>query len=82
MITNAESGLPIIWTWDGVIDAFLDCGMHMISHGVVSDVIEMADNFMKYHKLEPEFIRLVTSYLIDIQSLRLDWCHMKLLPKS
>ena len=82
VVTTDKSGLPVIWTWDVLLSAFLDCGMHMIFHGVVTDVIEMADDFMKDHKLASEFIRLVTPYMNDIRTLRLDWCPMKLLPKK
>jgi hypothetical protein len=32
VMTNNKFGLLVIWTGDVVMDAFLDCGMHMIFH--------------------------------------------------
>ena len=34
------------------------------------------------HGLTQKFERLVNSYLLDIQSLRLEWCKMKYFPKK
>ena len=82
VMSKSSSGLPVIWTWDVLSDVFLDCGMHLVFHGVVANIVEVAHQFMADHGLASEFMRMVNPYMLDIATLRLDWCHMKLLPKS
>ena len=82
VVSRGGSGLPVIWTWDVLADVFLDCGMHLVFHGVVANIVEVAHQFMTDHKLGSEFIKIVTPYMSDIMTLRLDWCHMKLFPKK
>ena len=40
---RATSGLPVIWIWDVLSEVFLDCGMHLVFHGAVANVVEVAD---------------------------------------
>ena len=65
-----------------VMNSYLDCGMHLIFHGVVSNIVELARSFMSDHGLESKFNCLVNPFLLDVQSLRLPWCHMKYVLKK
>ena len=80
--TMIDSCVPRMWEANIVMDSYLDCGMHLIFHGVVSDIVELARSFMSDHGLESKFNRLVNPFLLDVQSLRLPWCHMKYFPKK
>lgn len=82
VVYRGGSGLPVIWTWDVLADVFLGCGMHLVFHRVVANIVEVAHQFMTDHKLGSEFIKIVTPYMSDIMTLWLDWCHMKLFPKK
>jgi len=59
------------------MNAYLDCGMHLVFHGILAYCVEKMDEFLADHGLTQKFERLVNSYLLDIQSLRLEWCKMK-----
>ena len=64
------------------MNAYLDCGMHLVFHGILAYCVEKMDEFLADHGLTQKFERLVNSYLLDIQSLRLEWCKMKYFPKK
>ena len=64
------------------MNAYLDCGMHLVFHGIVAYCVERMDEFLADHLLTQKFERMVNVYLLDIQSFRLDWCKMKCLPKK
>ena len=70
--------------WDGVVpmDAYLDCCMHLLFHGIVAYVIEIMDGFMAHHGLTKKFEREVNGHLLELCLLRLDWCKVKTLPKN
>ena len=65
-----------------MLNAYLDCGMHLVFHGIVAYCVERVEEFMVDQGLTQKFERLANTYLIDIQLLRLDWCKMKFLPKK
>ena len=79
--TMINSCVPRMWESNIVMESYLDCGMHLTFRGVVSDNIELVRSFMSDHGLESKFNHLVNPFLLDIQSLRLPWCHMKYFPK-
>ena len=56
--------------------------MHLVFHGILAYCVEKMDEFLADHGLTQKFERLVNSYLLDIQSLRLEWCKMKCFPKK
>ena len=74
--------VPSIWFSSLRMNAYLDCGIHLVFHGIVAYVVEKMDEFMADHGLTPKFERMTNIYLLDIQSLRLDWCKIKTLPKT
>ena len=74
--------VPAIWYSSLMMNAYLDCGMHLVFHGIVSYCVERMDEFMADHGLTQKFERLANVYLLDIQGLRLDWCKMKYFPKK
>ena len=65
-----------------MMSAYLDCGMHLVFHGIVAYCVERVDEFMADHVLTQQFERLADGYLLDIQSHKLDWCKMKYFPKK
>ena len=73
---------PSIWFSSLMMSAYLDCGIHLVFHGIVSYCVERMDEFMATHGLTQKFERLVNVYLVDIQSLRLDWCKMKFFQRN
>ena len=80
---NDEMGvLPKIWRSDLKMNAYIDCCMHLIFHGIVAYCVERVEEFMKTHTLTPHFEKLVNHYMIDIQSHRLEWCKLKPFPKK
>ena len=58
------------------------CGMHLVFHGIVAYCVERIEEFMVDQGLTQKFERLVNTYLIDIQALRLDWCKMNFCQKN
>ena len=64
------------------MSAYLDCGMHLVFHGVVAYCVEEINCFLSAYALTPKFERIANIYMLDIQSLRLDWCKMKYFPKK
>ena len=62
--------------------SYIDCGMHLVFHGVVATCVSVMEDFITDHGLTQQFERLANHYLQDIQSLRLEWCKMKQLPKT
>ena len=65
-----------------MMSAYLDCGMHLVFHGIVARCVEEMEQFMSHHSLKSPFNDVVNDYLFDIESLRLDWCNMKTFPKK
>ena len=43
--------------------------MHLVFHGVVADIVEVAYQFMIDHGLVSEFMRMVNPYMLDIVTL-------------
>jgi len=74
--------VPALWYSPMLMNSYLDCGMHLVFHGIVAYCVERIEEFMVDQGLTQKFDRLVNTYLIDIQALRLDWCKMKFLPKK
>ena len=64
--------VPGLWNSALLMNAYLDCGMHLIFHGIVAYCVEIMDAFMADHGLTQKFERLVNTYMLDIQSLRLE----------
>ena len=82
MVGEDSNVLPAIWSSSVLMSAYLDCGMHLVFHGIVSYCVEKIDEFLADHGLTKKFVRIANIYLLDIQALRLDWCKMKYFPKK
>lgn len=79
---DTSNVVPAIWCSSLLMSAYVDCGMHLVFHGVLAYCVERICDFMVDHTVTPKFEKLVNHYLIDIQSLRLEWCKMKFFPKK
>ena len=74
--------IPKVWLSTVAMSAWIDAGMHHIFHGVVARImLAMEDVFTDEDRKTP-FENLVNPYLQDIVHLRLDWMHVKELPKT
>ena len=82
LVDGTSNIVPSIWFSTLMMSAYLDCGMHLVFHGIVAYCVERMDEFMADHGLTQKFERLANAYLLDIQSHRLDWCKMKYFPKK
>ena len=74
--------IPKIWQLGFSIDLWVETAMHMLGHGVISSIIELTESIFTEHKLWSDFCRFSSKLLGDISALRLEWCHIKSLPKS
>ncbi len=80
-ITGYMSLAPILWFSKMVMSSYVDCGLHLVFHGVVAYCMEIMESFLSDHGLNPSFLVLVNDHLSDIEALRLEWIKMKCLPK-
>ena len=81
-IAASSDTYPKIWDSNVPFDAHLDCGMHLLFHGIVAYIVEQMVNFMKFHGLNKKFEKEVNHHLLELCLLRLDWCKVKTLPKK
>eukprot|EP00985_Skeletonema_marinoi_P031151 scaffold36471_cov299-Skeletonema_marinoi.AAC.1 len=78
--------VPHLWT--KAIDLgyeasmFVELGMHLLGHGIVSSIIDLTEQVLKEHDQWAAYKRFANQYLTQIASFRLDWCHVKELPKT
>ena len=63
---------PKFWDSNVPFDAHLDCGMHLLFHGIVAYIIEQMEDFMKRHGLNKRFKKEVNQNLLELCLLRLD----------
>ena len=73
---------PVLWYCRIAMNAFIDCGMHLIFHGIVAYVIEIIATFVADHGKTPQFLDMINPHLVDIANLRLEWCKTKTFPKK
>ena len=80
--TNEMYIAPYIWYSKLVMSSYVDCGMHLVFHGVLAYTVEVMERFITDHKLSNQFLDLVNDYLDDIEGHRLEWCKVKTFPKK
>ena len=51
------------------MNAYLDCGVHLVFYGIIACCVEKFDHFLADHELTQKFEKLVNAYLIDIFSI-------------
>ena len=61
--------------------SWIDAGMHHIFHGIVHRIILTMEDVFTYEDKNSIFEELVNPYLTEIRNLRLDWLHIKIVPK-
>jgi len=79
---DVSSIIPSVWQSEIPTDAWIDTGMHHIFHGVVADIMDQSEKFMSDHRLKSDFETLVYSDLRELQTLRLEWCCVRSLPRK
>ena len=79
---DPEYWIPYIWRSVVGISAWIDAGMHHIFHGVVARTMLAVEEAFTHDLKKTEFENLVNPHLLEIASLRLDWLHLKPLPKT
>jgi hypothetical protein len=75
--------IPYIWK-SGVVQMhqFINSPIHLICHGVASDVIELVDKFRKSCRLGKKFESFANKYLLEIDRFKLCWCKIRHLPNT
>lgn len=82
-LTNSSDDImPKLWHSRMTINSFIDCGMHLIFHGILALVVKVMESFFADHKIATSFERVVNVHLLEIQSLRLEWCKTRPVPKK
>ena len=71
-LTMEASVAPVMWFSEFKLSAYINCGMHLVFHGVVAYCVETMDVFTKDHGLTQTRERYAKTYLLDIQWLWLD----------
>ena len=56
--------------------------MHHVFHGIVARVMALMEEIMTEEKKNATFEDIVNPQLSEIRSMRMDWLHMKNLPKT
>ena len=74
--------VPGIWLTSIAMSVWIEAGMHHIFHGIVARVMSLFEQFFKDEDKNTEFEALVNPHLLEIASLRLDWLHIRPLPKT
>ena len=62
---DSLSVLPLLWLSSLAMCAYVDCGMHLIFHGVVAYCVAQMEEFIKDHGLTQQFERLANHYFQD-----------------
>ena len=70
------------WDLGYDMDKWLEMAMHLVGHGVISSILELTELVLTEHSLWTRFRDFANTFLEDIASLRLAWCHIKTLPKA
>ena len=81
-MTGTTSYMPKNWQSRLNINCFIDCAMHLIFHGVLATLVEVIDDFLTDQKLGTALAKLSNQFLLELESLRLEWCKAKPLPKK
>jgi hypothetical protein len=74
--------IPYVWLSVACMGAWIDAGMHHVFHGVVARIMALMEEVMTEEKKNATFDDVVNPHLSEIKSMRLDWLHIKNLPKT
>ena len=76
--------MPYLWTIGHLLpmERFINSPMHLLFHGVITDVMALIHKYMKDRSLLSKFETFANEYLLEIESFRLGWCKMRKLPKA
>ena len=71
--------LPSIWT-NGLfqMEQYLETPMHHLFEGIIKSLVDITMDFLKFHKQWSKFCEIVNPLLIDIESLKLDYCRSEI----
>ena len=62
--------------------SWIDAGMHHVFHGIVAWIMLEMETVLAGEDRKGPFEDVINPYLLGIQELRLDWLHVKSLPKT
>ena len=79
---EANEYVPYVWLSIIAMSAWIAAGMHHIFHGIVARIMLAFDEVLTDKDRKIPFEDIVNPYLLDIVTLRLDWVHVKQLPKT
>ena len=81
-IVQSNDYIPFIWLSKILMSTWIDAGMHHIFHGIVARIMLVVEDVFTDEEKKSTFEDLVNPYLLELMSLRLDWLHVKTLPKT
>jgi len=65
IVGDHSNVVPSLWYSPLMLNAYLDCGMYLLFHGIVAYCVERIEEFMVDQGLTQKFERLANTYLID-----------------
>ena len=81
-MVNSNEYIPFIWLSSVTMSTWIDAGMHHIFHGIVARIMLLMEEVFTDEDKKSTFEDIVNPYLLEIADLRLDWMHVKPLPKT
>ena len=82
IMVQSNNYIPFVWLSVVPMCAWIDAGMHHIFHGIVARNMLIMEDVFTHKDKNSTFQELVNLHLMEIQHLRLDWLHVKTLPKT
>ena len=81
-IVQSNDYIPFIWLSTILMSTWIDADMHHIFHGIVARIMLVVEDVFTDEEKKSTFEDVLNPYLLELMSLRLDWLHVKTLPKT
>ncbi len=62
----------LLWYSKIVMKTYVDCGMHLLFHGIFAYSVEIIDGILSNHNQTPRFLVIVNDHLVDIEELQME----------
>ena len=82
VMVQSDDYIPFIWLSKVTMSTWIDAGMHHIFHGIVARIMLLMEEVFTDEDKKTTYEDIVNPYLLEIKALRLDWMHVKTLPKT
>ena len=81
-MVQSNDYILFVWLYIVTMRTWIEAGMHHIFHGIVARIMLVMEEVFTDEDKKTTFEDMVNPYLFEIQALRLDWMHVKPLPKA